>query len=113
MTSMDWKTLSLLVTLVITWSGLIIGIIKWMLDKYLSLYHAHIDQRFESLEGAIREKDNKWQHAEREIMELRAELPLEYMRKEDAIRQEIVIHAKLDALASKMDELMVKGERHG
>jgi hypothetical protein len=42
---------------------------------------------------------------ERELLQLKADLPIQYMRREDAIRQEVVIHAKLDALAVKIDAL--------
>jgi hypothetical protein len=43
---------------------------------------------------------------EREILKLKADLPLNYVRKEDAIRQETVINAKLDTLAAKIDGLL-------
>jgi len=41
---------------------------------------------------------------ERSILKLRAELPLEYVRREDWIRNQTVIEAKLDALAAKLDQ---------
>jgi hypothetical protein len=40
---------------------------------------------------------------EKSILRLRAELPLEYVRREDWIRNQTVIEAKLDALAVKLD----------
>ena len=50
-------------------------------------------------EAADKADDN-----ERSILKLRAELPLEYTRREDWIRNQTVIEAKLDALAAKLDQ---------
>ena len=36
---------------------------------------------------------------------LRAELPREYQRREDAIRSESIVMAKLDVLAMKLDRI--------
>lgn len=64
-----------------------------------------LDERFKALETAIKSEGDGWRVVERELLELKAALPLQYLRREDAIRQEVVIHSKLDALASKIDSL--------
>ena len=64
-----------------------------------------LDQRFSALEKSIRDEGDGWRTVERELLQLKADLPIQYMRREDAIRQEVVIHAKLDALAAKIDAL--------
>lgn len=64
-----------------------------------------LDVRFTSLEASIRQEGEGWRTVERELLQLKADLPIQYMRREDAIRQEVVIHAKLDALAAKIDAL--------
>ena len=58
-------------------------------------FEAHTE-RLASLEADIRRN-------ERGLLELRAELPISYVRREDHIRFETVITAKLDALYSKME----------
>ena len=98
---MDVRVVALFVTVALAWSGGLIGIIKWLLDRY----QAHIDRRFASLEKANEAEAKEWQRVERELMGLKADLPVQYLRKEDAIRQEVVINAKLDALAAKIDLL--------
>jgi len=40
---------------------------------------------------------------EKAILQLRAELPIHYVRKEDWVRNQTIIEAKLDALANKLD----------
>ena len=57
---------------------------------------AQWDQRFSAIEAESRKR-------EREHLKLLAELPREYVRREDHIRFETTINAKLDALNSKMD----------
>ncbi|MBJ3229777.1 hypothetical protein JGB83_23460, partial [Salmonella enterica subsp. enterica serovar Stanley] len=45
---------------------------------------------------------------EREFLEFRADLPLHYVRREDYLRGQAVLEAKLDALYSKI-ELIQRG----
>lgn len=68
-----------------------------------------LDERFKALEKAIKAEGDGWRTVERELLELKAALPIQYLRREDAIRQEVVIHSKLDALAAKIDALRVGG----
>lgn len=68
-----------------------------------------LDERFKALETAIKSEGDGWRTVERELLELKAALPIQYLRREDAIRQEVVIHSKLDALAAKIDALRVGG----
>lgn len=96
---MDIELIAVLVTVLLAWSGLLVGIIKGLLDRN----QAHIDRRFSTLEKANEDETREWQRVERELLGLKAALPMEYVRREDAIRQEVVINAKLDALAEKID----------
>lgn len=41
-----------------------------------------------------------------------ATLPLEYVRREDHIRNQTVIEAKLDAIATELKMVQIKGSRH-
>jgi flagellar motility protein MotE (MotC chaperone) len=78
-------------------------------DELRSQRERVLDERFKALEKAIKYEGDGWRKVERELLELKGLLPLEYMRREDSIRQEVVIHAKLDALAAKIDALRVGG----
>ncbi len=64
---------------------------------------ARWDARFSELHKASQEESRNWHRVERELLKMQAELPREYVRREDHIRFETVIHAKLDALAAKID----------
>ena len=85
-----------------------------MLKILVSQFEARLKERFDAQESArnagreesvrrtsrIEETTNR---LERELLTLKADLPVQYVRREDAIRQETVINAKLDALATRLD----------
>lgn len=48
---------------------------------------------------------------ERAFMRFQADLPLEYVRREDFVRSQSVIEAKLDGLALKFENVLLKGAR--
>ena len=68
-----------------------------------------LDTRFLSLERAAQEESSQWRRVERELLDLRAELPLHYVRREDYIRGQSVIEAKLDGLALRIENHHLKG----
>jgi hypothetical protein len=74
-------------------------------DKLRTVREQTLDTRFTSLENSIKQEGDGWRTVERDLLHLKADLPIQYTRREDTIRQEVVIHAKLDALASKIDAL--------
>ncbi len=57
---------------------------------------------------ALREANHQFPALERELLTLRADLPLYYVRREDYIRGQTIIEAKLDALYSEIK----KGQQH-
>lgn len=64
----------------------------------------HKDEYKERLEKATRDCEDltnhvqNYQSVERQLLELKADLPLSYVRKEDFIRHEVTINAKLDRI---------------
>lgn len=69
----------------------------------------HIDRRFNVLEESARVEAGQWQRLERDLMQLRADLPVNYVRREDYIRGQSVIEAKLDGLAAKLEAAQLRG----
>lgn len=81
----------------------------------LSQTQSHLDERFSSvaqrldgIEANSREEASQWQRVERELMALKADLPLQYVRREDYIRGQSVIEAKLDGLAVKLENAQLR-----
>lgn len=73
----------------------------------------HWDSKFSNLEAAAKDEAGQWLRIERELLDLKAELPLQYVRREDYIRGQSVIEAKLDGLASKIEQNQLRGAHHG
>lgn len=75
--------------------------------------HDQVSRRLDSMETAAREEMGNWQRIERDLLRMQAELPLHYVRREDYIRGQTVIEAKLDALYSKLETVQMRGAQHG
>lgn len=65
----------------------------------------HSDKRFDSLEKASREEAGQWQRVERDLLQLRADLPVHYVRREDYVRNQAVLEAKLDTIFEKVENV--------
>lgn len=76
----------------------IAGIGKWLLVQF----QRRIDDRF----ALLAEDTKHWRTVERDLMQLRAELPMHYVRREDLNRNQVVLEAKLDALAVKLEKAL-------
>ena len=84
---MNWDTVGSLALVLVTFVGINLGALRWMFDR--------------SRESAQRESA-RWQELERSLFELRAALPLEYVRREDWIRFSGTLDAKLDAMRDEV-----------
>ena len=77
--------------------------------------HAQLVQRLDSIESSSREEAANWKRVEREILQLKADLPLNYVRREDYVLNMATIMAKLDAMNLRFEniilQLATKGER--
>ncbi len=97
----------------------------------LSQIDRRLDDRFEAIEKAREDGQASWrqtftQHLneerretelmrniEREFLRFQADLPLQYVRREDYVRGQSVIEAKLDALYNKLEVVQMKGVNNG
>ncbi|MDD3310968.1 hypothetical protein [Pseudodesulfovibrio sp.] len=91
-----WQLLVLSVTLILSFLGFVFSV--W---KIITLMR---DKNADEIKRQAAEAVAKADENEKSLLRLRAELPLEYVRREDWIRNQTVIEAKLDALAAKLDQ---------
>lgn len=84
-----------LITLTIMAAGLFTGLGKLLLVQF----QRDMDARL----AAIAEDAKRWRQTERDLLQLKADLPERFVRREDYIRNQSVIEAKLDALGSKLE----------
>jgi hypothetical protein len=108
-----WQVISLVVII----TGAMWGLARTMLAQQLT----HLDSRFtlqdaardnnhkslggrlDTIEQINREEASQWQRLERDFLRMQADMPLHYVRREDYIRGQSVIEAKLDSLGSKLE----------
>lgn len=91
--------------------------LKGQLDERFQTQEAarkgHAEQlnvRLDTLEQAARADTSQWQRVERELLNLKAELPLHYVRREDYVQAIATIMAKLDAMALRFENILLKGQ---
>lgn len=92
-----WALFLFLAGLITAWSGIMLGVMKFMMSTGFKELKEEVKQ--------IRQAYEKIQGFERQILELKADLPLNYVRKEDFIRHEVVINTKLDRLRDLIESL--------
>jgi hypothetical protein len=85
----SWDAVATFLLVVVTLAGINIATVRSMLERHRS--------------ATLRDSE-RWQEAERLLFELRATLPLEYVRREDWIRFSGTLDAKLDAMREEMRE---------
>ena len=70
--------------------------------------HNQLSKRLESIETVNREESAQGQRVERDLLRLQASMPLHYVLREDYIRGQSVIEAKLDGLGSKLENAQLR-----
>lgn len=96
-----------LISLLLAFFGCVAGFFKLLLARF----DEQLAARFASQDAQLaqmREEARQWQRVERDLLALRAELPERYVRREDYIRGQSVLEAKLDALALKLENVQIK-----
>lgn len=68
----------------------------------------HWDGKFRALLEDQQKGTDAWRNLERDFLKFRGDLPLEYVRREDFIRNQSVIEAKLDAVMLHIQNLQLQ-----
>lgn len=116
-----------LVTLLLSFFGFVAGVAKVIGRqnvKYLDTRFKAMEESRQLADAAIHstlkqhieeEAKNSDQliELERQLLRWQADLPLNYVRREDHIRNQSIIEAKLDGLALKIENVQLKGAGHG
>lgn len=122
-----WALLTFLAGLLLTFLGCIFGFAKVLgsqIDKRLDSKFEAQEQARESGAKSLRDSIEAYtaegkrtaeqlQALERDFLKWQAELPVSYVRREDYLRGQSVIEAKLDALYNKLEVVQLKGVSHG
>jgi len=106
-----------LITLLIMAAGLFTTLGKLLLAQFqrsLESRLAEMSRGAQTLETRLSEiaQDAKgYQAVERDLLQLRAELPERYVRREDYIRGQTVLEAKLDRVFGELELMKIQGAK--
>jgi hypothetical protein len=108
----SWQTLVLFLMLSIGLIMLMGLVLRWFVLREIRAMDTRFETqnraltRFVAEQGKQREEDlQRWHDADTALLKLRAELPNEYVRREDWIRFSAVLEMKLDAVHKRIDDL--------
>lgn len=114
------------ITLLGIFTGIITGLVKlllWQFEKRLGERFAAQDQARQTaakhweaaFEKVIARQDKDAeavQQLEKTFLKWQAELPISYVRREDFVRNQTIIEAKIDNIASKLEVIQLNGAKH-
>ena len=95
----EWQIIAVCAALVAATNVVVMAYVKNVVSKSIS----QIDQKF-------LDTQKKVEQMEKQIYETKAELPICYVRREDFIRHEVAINAKLDRIYDRLEKKEKKGE---
>ncbi len=104
MTREHWELFLFLAGLIAAWSLIMAGVQKFMMSHGFSTLKAQMDSHLAEMKKVAEQN----QCLERQFLEFKADLPLNYVRKEDFIRHEVVINTKLDRLRDLIEDVRDK-----
>lgn len=96
-------------TIVFTLIGMFAGIIKYAISHLLVLFNERrksVSETTIAIQAKLVELEEKQEKFEREYLIFKGDLPLHYVRREDYVMNQTIIEAKLNALASKSQEII-------
>lgn len=108
MITLSWPQILWASGIFLAWNGFLLAIIKWLLARVIS----NIDSKIESLAKSMctPESCGELKRVARDVMETRLELPVSYVRREDALRESTVALARMDALAVAQQQFALREE---
>ena len=96
-----WQMFLFLAGLVAAWSIILLGVLKVIMSSGFKAFSESQAAKLKSIGDQISgfgEVQKSCSALERELLELKADLPSSYVRREDFIRFDVVINSKLDKL---------------
>lgn len=111
-----WHLISLLLAFFGATAGMGKVILEQIERRITERFNSHeeIERSFMTLsEERLSRLEQADRNLEREVMSMKADLPLAYVRREDFVRNQSVIEAKLDGLALRIENLTLRGRNDG
>ena len=101
-----------LMTFLGTFLMLMLGMGKLLLvqfGKRTDAQHNSLSERLKSIDDATGRATTAAHQLERDFLSFKADLPMQYVMRDDYIRGQSIIEAKLDGLADKLEKAQLRG----
>lgn len=101
-----------LITLLLSFFACVAAFGKFLVDQFEKRMDERHKNISEVLQQHMAEEERmlgKIDNLERDFLRFQAEMPLQYVRREDYVRNQTIIEAKLDALALSLQNAQLKG----
>lgn len=92
-----------LITLAIMAGGSLVALAKYITED--------MKKRMDAYENKHLKEATEWQRIEREMLKFQGSLPDKYVRREDYIRGQTVLEAKLDAVFKRIEQIGIQAAR--
>jgi len=93
-----------LISLALTFLGVLVTLGRVLL--------AQIDKRLEQRFAMVERDLQQARNFDRDLLQLKADLPHQYVLRDDYVRNQTIIEAKLDALALKLENVQLREKRN-
>ncbi|MDR1063054.1 MAG: hypothetical protein LBL48_03855 [Azoarcus sp.] len=100
-----WAFITFGVSLLVSFIGAGLAVARY----FAAAFERAVAARLGLIEESAKTEAERLRQIEKAFYMLKAEIPREYVRREDYIRGQSVVEAKIDALALKIENLMLKG----
>ena len=104
-----WQLLGFGFTLLTGFAGLIFTAGRLIAAQF----EARLNERFDTLQKQREQEAKGISELERNFLKFQADLPLHYVRREDYVRGQSILEAKLDGLADKIEKAQLRAYING
>lgn len=99
-------------TQAVGWAISLLGIFSTLVFGLVRLLLGQLEKRLAERFAAQDREIAQIADLERQLLRFQADLPLQYVRREDYVRNQTVIEAKLDAVFAKLELIQINGARN-
>lgn len=108
----DWKAVAVIFAILSAWTGMLVKIIAWLLKRNLTGYDEQLKTLKQSVEAEARKRSEgearaakKYEKLDGDFRRFLADLPKQYVQREDWIRTWTAVDAKMDSIWRALMEL--------
>lgn len=98
-------------TQAVGWAISLLGIFSSLMFGVVKLLLSQMEKRLGERFAAQDKEIAKLAELEKDFLRFQAELPLQYVHRQDYVRNQTIIEAKLDGLRDKLEVVQIRGAK--